>query len=225
MSRYANAGSVQATSGGKRPPLPEGDYPALMIERCREADGTDPAKRGAHYYFADLEVLEDTPQCPKGTGGTFVVQDGGNKYKDHDDRGVGQIKDFLGVAAGLATMGERTRAIGGAEIEASYVNGGLALAGYVVAAKVTHTKAKASGETICNYQFRPVIDPATGKTKVVVREAAAPAPAAAPAAPPPAAVPAGPPPGWAKHPDPAWGAQGWFYNQANPTETRQFPGA
>jgi hypothetical protein len=218
MARYENAGNVKAGAGMKRPPLPVGDYPELMIEECREWDGQ---KRGHHYYGANLEVLTDGAPAPKGEGGTFMVQDEGNEFSDHDVRAIGQIKDFLGCALGLKTKPERTAKIGGPEIVASYENGGLALAGHVVGAKVSHTITKA-GHTISLYEFRPVLN-ADGTPKVVQRTAAPAAPApAAPAAPPAADAP---PAGWVKHPAKEWADKGWFYNPAAPQDNpRQFPG-
>jgi hypothetical protein len=242
MGIYSGAGGVKAGAGSKRPPLPVGFYPMLMIEEIREFDGTDPNKPGAHYYAADLEVVSDGAPAPRGTGGTFLTQDAG-ALASFNLRGIGAIKDFLGCVFGYKEQADRTAKIGEKEILASFAGTGNALAGHIVAAKVTHSTTK-NGDTICNFEFSPVFDAQGQPMRIVPGSgrpgaSAAPAPAAAPAAPPalptappavpppaPAApIPAGPPPGWERHPDPTWGGAGWFHDPRTPgSQPKQFPG-
>lgn len=235
MGIYSNARDVDPGAGVKRPPLPEGDYPELMVERCQEFDANDPAKRGAHYFKSDHEVLVATPQCAVGVGGTLFVQDAGNKYRDHDVKGIGQVKAFLGAALGMADKATIKTSIGEEEILGACAGNGTSLAGHVFRAKVTHRKGD-DGEVYPQYECYPVLNP-DGTPKVVdpvTRQplaGARPAPAAAPARPtapmppPPAAVappaPKTPPAGWAWHPEAAYAAQGWTYELANPSNMRQ----
>lgn len=249
MGIYSQAGGVKAGAGSKRPPLPVGFYPMLMIEEIREFDGTDPNKPGAHYYAADLEVVSDGAPAPRGTGGTFLTQDAG-ALASFNLRGIGAIKDFLGCVFGYKEQADRTAKIGEKEILASFAGTGNALAGHVVAAKVTHSQTK-DGFTICNFEFSPVFDsqgqpmrivPGSGRpTGGAAAGAPAAPPASAPAAPPASAPPAPPPPvaappaappppagppaGWERHPDPTWGAASWFHDPRTPgSQPRQFPG-
>jgi len=239
MGIYSAAGGVKAGAGSKRPPLPVGFYPALMIEEIREFDGTDPQKPGAHYYAVDLEVASDGAPAPRRTGGTFLVQDAG-ALPSFNLRGIGAIKDFLGCVFGYKEQADRTSKIGEKEILASFSGTGTALAGHVVSAKVTHSTTK-GGDTICNFEFSPALDASGQPMRMVPGLATPSAPAApAPAAPPPAAPPpvapaaappaappppAGPPAGWERHPDPTWGGAGWFHDPRTPgSQPRQFPG-
>lgn len=205
-SVYDRARNVDPGAGAIRPPLPEGFYPELMVEKIVSYDGKDPKKKGAHYFRADVEVLVDTPQCKAGVGGCYMEQVAGNQYEDHDIRALGSVKSFAGAINGLSDK-TAINALATPEylISLSKELDGKLMAGAVFAARVTHTESKA-GNTICKYECYPVLNADGTPKRVAVKTNAA----AAPAAPPP---PPGPviPAGWVENPR----APGWYYNTAN----------
>jgi hypothetical protein len=206
---------VDPGAGAIRPPLPEGFYPELMIEKIVSYDGKDPKKKGAHYFRADVEVLVATEQCKAGVGGCFMEQVAGNQYDDHDIRALGSVKSFVGAALGLEDKAA-INAVATPEylVSLSKDMDGKKLAGHVFAARVSHTESKA-GNTICKFECFPVLD-ANGQPKRVGVKSAATSNDAPP--PPPASTPPGAPAslesmGWKKHPT----SPGFWYKQGGKT--------
>lgn len=213
MGIYDRADQIDPGAGTQRPLLPEGWYPRLRIERHRTEESRNPQNRGAVFFKADLEVLTAANGAAEGVGGAFLTQVGGNKIRDYDDKGVGQVKSFFGAANGLIDKSAINARVTGAELAAAAINEYL-YAGYEVAARVTHLRREGK-DTLANFEFHPVTP---GQATISGSRPAAPAQAPAMAAPPPVSKTV--PPGWARHPDPTSAAAGWIYEVANPATMR-----
>lgn len=157
MGLFSGTDNVDPGSGGStRPPLPEGYYPQLMVERTSAYPSTK--KKHQIYWKADCEVLvaitaNDGSTVPAGKGGSFIQQIKGNDHTYQDDNAVGAVKLLLGACHGLADKPSIKAKITEAELERT-TEQELCYAGYVFAARVTH-KVTGNGKTIALFDVFP----------------------------------------------------------------------
>jgi hypothetical protein len=226
---YGKADRVDPGSkGGKRAPLPEGQYPELLVEEVIDFQGKG-ENRHKRYYKVNLTVLVGPEGVKPGTLGCYLACVEGNSHESYDDDEMAGVKEFNGAAFGLYGAEQVNPRIGTKEIVASFAGDGRALAGHVVSATVTH--AGKIDNPICKFRFQPVLVNGTFKKVAVqgsVKPGAAPAAAPAPVVPPvaapvvaapPAVTKPQPPAGWLPHPVPEWAAKGYWYNPQDPTGT------
>jgi hypothetical protein len=210
--------------------LPEGFYPELRLVKAevfRQSLGAKPRT-----FSCDVEVLVSENGTPAGTYGSGPFEQlESSGFDSYDKESRARTMVLLGALFGYGKPDQIDANINGQTLTL-VTSDAQPMTGTVFSARVTHKQTK-KGKTIQKFtEVGPVIDPATGKPKVVrgkVAGVAAPvsapvsAPVTAPAAfvppPPPVAAPAAPalPAGWAPHPQ----APTWIYELANPSNMKQ----
>lgn len=214
----ASAGDTGHTPGAK---VTEGSYPELRLVKA-EFFKSKKTPFG-RCFKAHWEVLGDVNGYQSGALIEYFSKLEFNKHESYDKEECARTKQLLGALFGYTSVADIDANVKLSQHLLMVASEAQPMTGTVVSGELGYKGI------FSKWTFAAVIDPTTGKSKIVRGKVAGAAPVTAPVtapapavfAPPPVAppAPAAPaiPPGWAVHPQ----APTWLYELANPANMRQ----